>query len=885
MRDHDKMMRAGLISPIRERAGNPKGAPRRRRGGAVRFLTFGEHELREFNRSVLPMRIFDRETLRYLAANDAAVKLYGYSREEFLALTLKDTRHPEEHGEIRPTLAEPTGYLRHWGPRRHVKKSGEILVVELLSQDIVFNGRKARLSAVVDVTEPKRAQEELSRQKKVLDAIINHLPVGVFIKDAKTFRYVMRNRFNRAVFGSLADDYVGKSAHELFPKETADKFIETDREAVETRQMVEVHEQEVIGRSGDVRIQHVRKVPLFDANGEPWLIVGISDDITGRKCAEQALRESNEFLRSMIESSRDCIKVLDLDGRLLSMNSGGQRQLEIADLTPLLNTSWVDFWRGADREAACNAVAAAAAGNTGTFEGCCPTRTGVPKWWDVIVTPILDPAGKPETLLAVSRDITERKVVERALHESESKYRNLVESSSDLIWSADVSGRLTFINLAVRRIYGYEPEEMLGKPVAALLGDGHWKKPFAFFRKMLAEDRSVADYECEVRSKNGERVILSSNAIVMRDAEGKRIGVSGVSKDITARKRMEGELRQSEERFRQLAENIREVFWIATLNHDKVVYISPAYEEIWGRSRHLLYRDPLDWMRSVHPDDLPAVRKGIENVARGVSLNAEYRVIHPDGTLRWIRDRSYQMKAGDGTPLACGIAEDITDSKRAEQERLTHALRQRDALVREVHHRIKNSLQGVVGLLRQKIRKYPASAPGIEEAITQLQSVATVYGLQGRELERNVSLAEILDAICTSAESLTGGNVVRDFDVDNGHGTQVDEAEAVPLAVALNELVFNALKHQPAEAGEKRARVALRETKDTAEICITNRGRLPAGFDFAGGRAVGHGLGLVRTLIALPGGAITFNGGGEQVQVVLKLSPPLLAERERAFAR
>jgi PAS domain S-box-containing protein len=521
---------------------------------------------------------------------------------------------------------------------------------------------------------------------------------------------------------------------------------------------VEIPGQEVIGKSGETRVLHVRKMPLFDANGQPWLIVGIFDDITERRRAEQALQANEEFLRRVIESSRDCIKVLDLDGRLLWMSVGGQRLMEIHDVSSLLGKFYLGFWDGSEREVAFRALAAARAGDVSRFEGYCPTTRGVPKWWDEIVTPILGNDGKPEKLLVVSRDITEHKRTGIALHESE-------------------------------------------------------------------------------------------------------------------------------ERFRQLAENIRQVFWIATLNHDKVVYISPAYEEIWGRSRHLLYRDPLDWMRSVHPDDRPAVQKGIENIARGESLNAEYRIIHPDGTLRWIRDRSYQMKAGDGTPLACGIAEDITDSKRAEQERLTHALRQRDALVREVHHRIKNSLQGVVGLLHQKIRKYPAIAPGIEEAITQLQSVATVYGLQGRELERQVSLAEILDAICTSAENLTGGSVVRDINLDNGQGTHVDEAEAVPLAVALNELVFNALKHQPAEAGEKRARVALRETKDAAEICITNRGRLPAGFDFAGGRAVGHGLGLVRTLIALPGGAITFTGSGEEVEVVLKLSPPLLAERERAFAR
>jgi PAS domain S-box-containing protein len=172
---------------------------------------------------------------------------------------------------------------------------------------------------------------------------------------------------------------------------------------------------------------------------------------------------------------------------------------------------------------------------------------------------------------------------------------------------------------------------------------------------MLAEDWSVADYECEVRGKDGEPVILSSNAIVMRDAEGKRIGVTGISKDITARKRMEAALRESEERFRQLADNIREVFWISKFGGEKI-YVSPGYEDIWGRSLESLNRDPHSWIEAIYPDDLPAVLENQERMTRGQLTDIEYRIIRPDGALRWIRDRSYPMKRGDGTRLICGIA-------------------------------------------------------------------------------------------------------------------------------------------------------------------------------------------------------------------------------------
>jgi len=729
------------------------------RASPAAFQVFGELQQREFDRSPWPMRIFEHGTFRFLAVNDAAVKLYGYTRKEFLAMTAKDTRHPEELDDFLTTLDEPTGYFRHRGPRRHVRKNGEVIVVEAVTQDIQFNGRKARLSMNIDVTERKRIEQVLRENEARFSGVVESAMDAIISVDS-TLHIVLFNAAAERMFGYPAAEIVGQPLDRLIP-----------------------------ARYREVHRSHIRS---FGKTGATARSIGKLGDISG-------LRASGEEFSAEASIS----------------------QLEI---------------------------------------------------------------GGEKLFTVILRDVTERKVVERALHESESKYRSLVESSSDLIWSADAAGRITFINEAVRRIYGYEPEEMLGKPVAELLGDGHWKKSFGFFRKMLAEDRSVADYECEVRRKDGQRVVLSSNAIVLRDDAGMRLGVSGISKDITARKRMEGELRQSEERFRLLAENIRQVFWIAAHGGENM-YVSPSYEEIWGRSRESLYRDPRSWIEPIHAEDLPAVREAQEKMPLGQNTDIEYRIIRPDGTLRWIRDRSYPMRRSDGTLLTCGIAEDITDLKQAEQDRLTHAIHQRDALVREVHHRIKNSLQGVAGLLRQKIGKYPAIAPGIEEAVAQLQSVALVYGLQETRPDGLLDLAEITNAICSSAESLIGGRVERTFERNSQRPACIAGAEAVSVAVAINELVFNALKHQPAEAGEKRARVALCETGDAAEIRITNRGRLPAGFDYAGGGGVGNGLGLVRTLLASPGGAVAFNGGPNEVEVILKLTPPLLADRQETTAR
>src|SRR5881397_2942134 len=114
----------------------------------------------------------------------------------------------------------------------------------------------------------------------------------------------------------------------------------------------------------------------------------------------ESLREGDDLTTRLIEGSPDCIKVLDLDGRLLSMNVGGMKALEICDLAPVIGSLWVDFWEGADREAARGAVKAARDGGVGRFVGFFATaQTKTPKWWHVIVSPIPDADGRPEKLL------------------------------------------------------------------------------------------------------------------------------------------------------------------------------------------------------------------------------------------------------------------------------------------------------------------------------------------------------------------------------------------------------------------------------------------------------------------------------------------------------
>jgi PAS domain S-box-containing protein len=187
----------------------------------------------------------------------------------------------------------------------------------------------------------------------------------------------------------------------------------------------------------------------------------------GRREQESALRSSEEFKTRMIECSRDCIKVLDLDGRLLSMNAGGMETLEICDVAPFLGGSWIDFWHGPDREAARAAVATARDGGMGRFTGYFETvQNRNPMWFDVVVNPILGLDGRPESLLAVSRDVTERK-------KSEDLFRKLSEATAAATGDRFFAALVETLASALRVRYAFVTECSSGDAAVRMLA--FWK--------------------------------------------------------------------------------------------------------------------------------------------------------------------------------------------------------------------------------------------------------------------------------------------------------------------------------------------------------------------------------------------------------------------------
>src|SRR5437867_2157513 len=276
-----------------------------------------------------------------------------------------------------------------------------------------------------DITKRKQAEEALRKSEERWRSVFENSAIGVALTDLNG-RFMAVNRAYEEIVGYTEGELRTLSfldiTHEDYRKPNwalASELLEGKRQQFQIEKQYRRKDGSLIWVRNNVSL-----VPGTESMAR--FIMALSEDITERKEAEEALRAAEEFKRRLIACSRDCIKVLDLEGRLLSINEGGMQQLEICGLGPFVNSSWFDFWEGEDRAAAQTAVESARNGGTGRFIGYFATRiTKTPRWSDVVVSPIPESRRKPERLLAVSRDVTERKHAQEALQKSEERSRTL----------------------------------------------------------------------------------------------------------------------------------------------------------------------------------------------------------------------------------------------------------------------------------------------------------------------------------------------------------------------------------------------------------------------------------------------------------------------------
>ena len=271
-------------------------------------------------------------------------------------------------------------------------------------------------------------------------------------------------------------------------------------------------------------------------------------------------------------------------------------------------------------------------------------------------------------------DINEQKIAEEELRKSEQKFRLAFQlNPNPMAISTIGDGRYIEINNSFERVIGYNRDEVIGRNSTAELGIWADSEDREKVIEILKENGRIEGYEVPFFTKKRRKRTGLFSAEFIELADGRHL--LSTLQDISERLKTEKLLREREERFRSIAENIEDVFWMSTPGISKMLYVSPAYEQIWGKSRESLYLNPRSFLESVHPDDRKKVRDGLKDHEEG-RWGFEYRIIQPDGTVRWIKDRGFPVYDEEGNLLyLTGVASDITDMKLY-QEALWKAARE-----------------------------------------------------------------------------------------------------------------------------------------------------------------------------------------------------------------
>ncbi|MCG6533900.1 MAG: PAS domain S-box protein, partial [Syntrophales bacterium LBB04] len=269
-----------------------------------------------------------------------------------------------------------------------------------------------------------------------------------------------------------------------------------------------------------------------------------------------------------------------------------------------------------------------------------------------------------EKLLECIVDLTERKQAEEVLRESEEKFRNLVETTSDWIWETGADGKYNYTSPRVRDLLGYEPHEVIGRTPFDFMVPGEAERLADEFARIGARRMAFFNLENINLHRDGRRVILETSGVPRLDPQGNLLGYRGVDRDITERKKMEEALRESEEKYRLLVESASE--GIVLTQEGKVRYVNPraiefigsSQEEIMSRSMlHFVHPDDREWLAQLYLSKIAG-----EDMTQGVS----WRIIDKSGSVKWLQSRSTPL-TWDGKPSLLSFMTDITEHKRAEE--------------------------------------------------------------------------------------------------------------------------------------------------------------------------------------------------------------------------
>ncbi|MBK9477299.1 MAG: PAS domain S-box protein [Bacteroidetes bacterium] len=654
-----------------------------------------------FENNPLPMWISERKSLKFVNVNKAAILHYGYSKEEFLSMSLLDIRPKENKVETVDFLSnksesEATSNMYFSGVWKHVKKDGSIVDVEVSRGKMLVNNVQFNLSIINDITEKKQVERSLKKSEESFRMLAENAADIVF-------RFELGPHPHFSYVSPVVSDKTGYTPQDFYADPLLILRIIGEEEAAtilkiandfdnERRLVYELqHKPTLAGltrKDGEkIWIETVVKF-IFNERREWIAVEGISRDVTERKQLERELEESELGYKMLFENSPDGV-FIHIDGTVIFANPTGLELLGISNLSEIDGKTFFNFLLPEYHVAVKERMARVKEGNIADFEEYEIVNIKGKRFEIEAKSIPIQFRGKPAVQLVVHnlsekkqvererlraqiveesnvvlhKEVAERIKAQRELQESEKYIKNIINSSLDMIIASDENSLITEFNNAAQITFGFASFEVIGKPVSMLYANN------GEYDKVTFQINSIGLFTGEIlnKKKSGELFTSFLTASKIFSEEGELIGFVGVSRDVTEVHKAQEKLRQSEELYRDLFENTTELIQSVS-SEGKILYVNSAWKEALEYSDQEV--NDKNIVAFIHPGSLEHCEKTMKQVFLGEKVEStQFSFVTRTGKVLVVDGNISAKRNKDGQVIASrGIFRDITEQKMAEEK-------------------------------------------------------------------------------------------------------------------------------------------------------------------------------------------------------------------------
>ena len=551
--------------------------------------THAEKELIQFKRTLDQtldcVFMFDSDDLKFFYVNEGGLRQTGYSYEEIMGMHPYDIKPEISESKFRemiiPLCNGTIASLNFETIHQH--KSGYCFPVEIVLQYIEPAGEFARFVAVVrDISERKAAIDEIRKTSQFLDGIIDNVPNMIFLKHAEDLSFEFINKAGEKLLGLSRTDLIGKNDYDFFTKELADSFTNMDREVLAKQGIVDIPEETIETPYG-LRVLHTQKITLFDEEGNPQYLLGISEDVTERKQREQEIQR----LAAVVNESSDFIGIAGLDGRPQFLNAAGRKMIGIKDEKHLSSILVSDHFPVHLREIVANEILPVVMQHGRWFGESyflnVTTGETIPVWFDVFR--IDHPqSGKPINIATITRDLREENMIKAALKESESLLEIAQKIAQVGHWKLNPSTGEVQGSNELYRIFGIPDTETTLESFVNVVHPDDVEDNVARIQRG-AEHGEDWDFKHRLKSNNNKEKWVHAIGKAITDEDGNVIELVGTVQDISESKRIEMEIVLHREHLEELVDERTAALTIARnvaerANHAKSEFLSRMSHEL-----------------------------------------------------------------------------------------------------------------------------------------------------------------------------------------------------------------------------------------------------------------------------------------------------------------